>query len=228
MSNEGMHPTAAKDAAAGDARSVRQRRTSRDTRPQAGAGRTARRGEDSRWGWTASQPSWGKLPLRKQHLDDDQPPDPAIGAAGRGRWGGGECRLGQRCEGWWVQQSTGLLELPARGVAPEAVIAHLDTTRWQHVLEKAADELQGRQAEAAQFLGAAVPVAKGHLAVFDSAPGGCWRWRCGTGSGPGNRAPGGRSRLVYNLLPRIFSRRGAASATAAWLSAGQHTAWRGR
>jgi len=35
--------------------------------------------------------------------------------------------------------------LPATGVAPEAVVTHLGATGWEHVLEEATDELQGRQ-----------------------------------------------------------------------------------
>jgi len=90
-------------------------------------------------------------------------------ACRRGNRDGGLRRRGEPVRGGaWrgVKQRAGLLELPATGVAPEAVVTYLGATGWEHVLEEATDELQGRQGRAARALRVVVAIAEGHLDIL--------------------------------------------------------------
>jgi len=88
----------------------------------------------------------------------------------RGNRDGGLGRRGERVRDGarrGLEQRAGLLELPATGVAPEAVVTYLGTTGREHVLEEATDELHGRQGRAARALCVVVAIAERHLAILD-------------------------------------------------------------
>ena len=142
----------------------------RKTLPRTRAGSTARRTEPGGDEQAARAPSWRKLPFRAQYLDDDQLPAATMRTAcRRGSRDAGLGRRGQRVRGAarrGVEQRAGPCELPATGVAPEAVVTHLGATGREHVLEEATDEPHGRQGRAAQALRVVVAMAERHLAIL--------------------------------------------------------------
>ena len=53
---------------------------------------------------------------------------------------------------WNVEQVSGLGEPLPIAVTEQAVVAHFDEARWQHVLEEAADELLSREGTGSDLL----------------------------------------------------------------------------
>ena len=59
-----------------------------------------------------------------------------------------------------------MFELCSTGRTANAVVPHLGATAWQHMQQKAMDELLGRQGDAAQLLAAVVAITESDLPIF--------------------------------------------------------------
>jgi hypothetical protein len=63
----------------------------------------------------------------------------------------------------------GLVQQVTIAGAKQAVVAHLDEPRWQHVLEEAADKLFNRQRAALNLIGGRLFVGESDVAILELA-----------------------------------------------------------